>query len=98
METLLEASFRELGRGNAERALELVEASNRFVDLVDSFYPRAKPYVPVSAMSSVLALESYLLVNVEDVFAQLPQDAEVIEMRGLLLLREPMVPLSSTIN
>lgn len=98
METLLEASFRELGRGNAERALELVEASNRFVDLVDSFYPRAKPYVPVCSMSSVLALEAYLLVNVEDVFAQLPQDAEVIEMRGLLLLREPMVPLSSTIN
>ena len=42
METLLEASFRELGRGNGERALELVEASNRFVDLVDSFFPRAK--------------------------------------------------------
>ena len=54
--------------------------------------------MPVSAMSSVLALESYLLVHVEDVFVQLPQDAEVIEMRGLLLLREPMVPLSSTIN
>lgn len=98
METLLEASVRELGRGNGERALELAEASNRFVDLVDAFYPRAAAFVPGDATTNVLALEAYLQLHIEEVYAQLPDDAHVIEMRGLLLLREPMVPFSSTLN
>ena len=98
MEKLLEASVRELGRGNTERAFELVEASNMFVDLVDSFFTRARPFVPADAMASVLTLEAYLEAHIEDVFAQLPRDPEVIEMRGLLLLRQPLVPLSSALN
>lgn len=98
METLLEASLRELSRGSPQRALELAEASNRFVDLVDSFFLRARPYVPTDAMSSVLALQSYVELHIDKLLALLPDDHELVEMRGLLLLKQPMVPLSTAIN